>query len=390
MSQDGVSKNIRGIDSSLSFLQSLGFPRARILNPLSHFDFLRRGMRMMVVGPMGSGKTEYSSRIWRDSLITLEKSSVVQERCTNGGADSRRVFFVRFSLDASRFAEYPEDAIPYRGGFVRCGSSIAQRSNSFGVEKLVEEHPSVGTWILDEASFYDERLSYVVHNLSEFRGLNFIFPTLILNFRKDIFNSTARFLLDSATDVLPLTAYCEHPDCIENSFYTYRYYLVDRQECPALYFDPLIIIGGDKQREGWDTPNYSTRCSRHHYLPGKEYTFLTLKPLGEEASRGDSRPLRDELYNMKTNLKATQLYRHMVQQYVESPTPEPFNMNALKVPFIAEKALIYLFAEQNLVSEVQMKKLTAELSLEKGYMTRILSDNRRNVDLEQKELTFSL
>ena len=52
-------------------------------------------------------------------------------------------------------------------------------------------------------------------------------------------------------------------------------------ECPALYFDPLIIIGGDTTKENGREPNYCTRCDDHHYLPGKEYSYFTLKPLGE-------------------------------------------------------------------------------------------------------------
>ena len=155
---------------------------------------------------------------------------------------------------------------------------------------MLAAHPEVGTWIIDEAAFYEERLAYVVQRETEARGLIFIFPTLILNFRREIFNATARILLETATDVFPLTAYCEHPDCLADSFYTYRYYLVEGRECPALYFDPLIIIGGDRRKEDPREPNYCTRCDRHHYLPGKEYTFLVLKPLGRAGLEGDLRP----------------------------------------------------------------------------------------------------
>lgn len=45
-------------------------------------------------------------------------------------------------------------------------------------------------------------------------------------------------MLDIATDVIPLTAYCEHQDCMKDGFYTYRYYTVEGKECPALFFDP--------------------------------------------------------------------------------------------------------------------------------------------------------
>ena len=37
----------------------------------------------------------------------------------------------------------------------------------------------------------EERLAYVVANDSQARGTVFIFPTLILNFRRELFNATA-------------------------------------------------------------------------------------------------------------------------------------------------------------------------------------------------------
>ena len=379
---------IRHDPETLSFLKSLGFPQVTVHHSFTHFDFTKATRRMLVIGPMGSGKTEYSARVWRDSRVTMAKSEKVAAITTTAGADRRRVFFIRSLLDANRFSEYPEDSLAYRGGFERLGECIACIRDSFELELVVESHPDFGTWIIDEASFYDERMAYVIRNLSERRGLNFIFPTLILNFRKDIFNPTAQFILESCTDVFPLTAYCEHEDCILDSFYTYRYYTINGKECPALYFDPLIVIGGDTKKENSVEPNYCTRCDAHHYLPGKEYTFLILKPLGEDASQGNLAALRNELYSIKNELESSRLFIHLEEKYMQGPRQEPINMNALNVPLIAEKALIYLFAEQNLVTEEQMKSLTRDLALDTDYMSRTLSDNRRPVDFKQIEFSF--
>ena len=63
-------------------------------------------------------------------------------------------------------------------------------------------------------------------------------------------------------------------------------------------------------------------------------------------------------------------------------------MNSLLVPYIAEKALIYLYSEQNLVTEEQMKTLAADLELDRSYMADTLADNRRPVDMEQIEFSF--
>ncbi len=370
------------------FLKSLGSSSIRVHHSFNHFDFSKPAGRMLVIGPMGSGKTEYSARIWRDSNVILKKSDSIALRTTTGTADRRKVFFIRSLLDAERFPEYPEDALAYRGGYERCGDNIAFIRDSFELERIINMNPTIGTWIIDEATFYDERLAYVIRNFSEKAGLNFILPTLILNFRKDIFNATAQFILELSTDVFPLTAYCEHPDCIEDSYYTYRYYRIHGEECPALYFDPLIVIGGDKEKDNPMEPNYCTRCDIHHYLPAKDYTYLTLKPFGEKASHGDIKPLRNELKTIKYDIERSELYSQLHSSHIAGDKPEPIIMNALKVHCIAEKALIFLFAEQNLLTEEQVRRLIDELSLDREYISRTLSDNRRPIDLEQYSLNF--
>ena len=359
-------------------MKSLGFPELAVHHSFNHFDFVRPSRRILVIGPMGSGKTEYSSRVWRDSRVALKKSARLMEMTTDSGADRRQVYFIRSLLDSRRFPDYPDDALAYRGGFIRCGDRIACIQDSFELEKVISENPDAGTWIIDEASFYDERLVYVIRNESEARGLVFIFPTLILNFRKDIFNPTARLLLENATDVFPLTAYCEHSDCIEDSFYTYRYYRINGKECPALYFDPLIVVGGDSEKSDPTEPNYCTRCDAHHHLPGKEYTYFTLKPLGEQASKGDLSPLSAEIGRLHDDIEKSALFSLFAGKFADSPDGE-VNMNALSVPCIAEKALIYLFAEVNLMTEEQLRSVAGEISLDKVYLEKTLADNRRPV-----------
>ena len=361
-------------DDTADFLKSLGFPTVNIHHAFNHFDFSRPSRRILVIGPMGSGKTEYSSRVWRDSRIVLKKSSNIAETTRTGTADRRHVFFIRSALDKQRFPDYPADALAYRGGYERCGENIAEIKDSFGLEEVIGDNPEVGTWIIDEASFYDERLAYVVRRESERRGLIFIFPTLILNFRRSIFNPTASMLLEVATDVFPLTAYCEHDECIRDSFYTYRYYMVDGEECPALYFDPLIIVGGDAEKQSPTEPNYCTRCDEHHYLPGKEYTYLELKPLGVEASYGHTEALEQELRALHENLPESRLHASFHALYGPNQTT---HLNALRVPRIAEKALVFLFAEQNLLTEEQVRNLAAGLDLDIEYLGTRLADNHR-------------
>jgi thymidine kinase len=366
---------------SAHFLRNLGFPLVQVHHSFNHFDFRKAGRRILVIGPMGSGKTEFSARMWRDSLVALRKAGSARESTCSGQADRREIFVVRSSLDSARFPDYPSDALAYRGGYERCGDRIGQARDSFGLEALLAERPTVGTWIVDEAAFYDERIAYLMKDEAEKRGLVFVCPTLVLNFRREIFNQTARLLLETATDVFPLTAYCEHPDCLDDSLYTYRYYTVDGVECPALYFDPLIIIGGDRTKEDGREPNYCTRCDRHHYLPGKEYAYFTLKPMGESAARGDLKPLLAELNAVAGRDPASRLEASLRSRHLEVADPCPEQMNALKVPCIAERALAYLYAEQNLLSSEQLRSIVASLGLDRDYLMRRLSDNRRPLEL---------
>ena len=367
---------IENSEQTRSFLKGLGFPNLEIHHAINHFDFTKTDRRTLIIGPMGSGKTEYSSRIYRDSLVALRKSAKVKELTTSGQVDMRNVFYVRSKIDDKRFKEYPAKTMAYRGGYVELGGNIASISDSFELEKVLLDNPTMGTWIVDEVEFFDERIAYVIARRAKQDRLNFIFPMLILNFRKDIFNRTARLIMEESTDVIPLTAYCEHTDCIADSYYTYRYYTMDGKECPALYFDPLIIVGGDKPSEDPKTPNYSTRCDHHHYLPGKEYTFMILKPLGEKAYAGNLDPLQKELDLLKNDIERSKLYSHFIEKYINLKDAKPIMMNALKVNCIAEKALIYLFSEENIISVDQMKYLVREIGGDVAYMNERLVENR--------------
>ena len=372
-------------EESEDFLKSLGFPTITVHDTFTHFDFLSPGRRVLLIGPMGSGKTEFAARVWRDAAIAQKKSDKVKAMTSTGNLDRRKVFFIRSEIDSSRFEDYPDDALCYRSGYVRCGDNIAKIRDSFGLEEVLKDNPEVGTYIIDEASFFDERLAYVVRNYSLEKGCMFIFPTLILNFRRDIFNSTARLMLDIATDVIPLTAYCEHPDCMSSAFYTYRYYQIDDRECPALYFDPLIVVGGDKIKNSSLEPNYAARCERHHFLPGKEYTFFTLKPLGEEAGRGNAEPLIKELQALNERPETSALYDNLIKRYGDSDDSDIY-MNSILPGHIAEKALSYLFCEQNLIGEALLVKIVSDLSLDTEYLEKVLQENRHPVSFSQPYL----
>jgi thymidine kinase len=194
---------IEKTEQTRSFMKSLGFPDLRIHQSINHFDFTKTNRRTLIIGPMGSGKTEFSARIYRDSQVAMKKSEKVRDVTTSGMVDRRNVFYIRSTIDDKRFEEYPSNAIAYRGGYVAPGNNIATIGDSFDLEGVLENNPTVGTWIIDEAEFFDERIAYVIAQHAKQRSLNFIFPMLILNFRKDLFNRTARLIMEESTDVFP-------------------------------------------------------------------------------------------------------------------------------------------------------------------------------------------
>lgn len=88
---------VKNNPETISFLKSLGFPSVRVHHSFNHFDFSRPDRRILVIGPMGSGKTEYSARVWRDAQVALTKSETIARETSTDGADRRKVFlFVRY------------------------------------------------------------------------------------------------------------------------------------------------------------------------------------------------------------------------------------------------------------------------------------------------------
>ena len=138
-------------------------------------------------------------------------------------------------------------------------------------------------------------------------------------------------------------------------------------------------------KEGGDEPNYAARCDKHHYLPGKEYTFFTLKPLGLDAGKGNVEPLMKELYALKNDIKSSLLCESLTTRYNGDPNYETY-LNSLLPSRIAEKALCFLFSEQNLISEVLLRRIVEDLQLDKKYLEKTLQENRRPVSFEEQYL----
>jgi len=96
--------------------------------------------------------------------------------------------------------------------------------------------------------------------------------------------------------------------------------------------------------------------------------------------RGNISPLFAELAAFQGKIEESRLYSSILGRCSEGIEREML-MNSLKVPLIAERALIYLYAEQNLLSEEQMRFFIQKLDLDRDYLSKRLADNRRPLAL---------
>ena len=110
------------------------------------------------------------------------------------------------------------------------------------------------------------------------------------------------------------------------------------------------------------------------------YEVIT-KPLGQRASVGELAPLETELRAISTDLEKSELYRSLKAKHFDTANPSHAHMNALKVPCIAERIVVYLFAEQNLLSAEQTRGLVERLGLNREYLFRRLRDNKRPLEI---------
>jgi len=76
------------------------------------------------------------------------------------------------------------------------------------------------------------------------------------------------------------------------------------------------------------------------------------------------------------------LYQNFCERY-KGKQDEQIFFNALKPQNIAEKALIFLFCEQNLVPEELLLRLVSKLDLDTTYLSKVLADNKRPVSFAQ-------
>jgi thymidine kinase len=69
------------------------------------------------------------------------------------------------------------------------------------------------------------------------------------------------------------------------------------------------------------------------------------------------------------------------QGAAQGARPCPEMLHSLRLPCLAERALVYLYAEQNLLSAEQLRRAALDLRLDRDYLMRRLADNRRPLDL---------
>lgn len=96
-------------------------------------------------------------------------------------------------------------------------------------------------------------------------------------------------------------------------------------------------------------------------------------------------PLEKELESLQGDMKHSILFRSLEKQYGKLQDGQVY-LNSVLPSHIAEKALAYLFCEQNIIAEDLMRRIVMDLSLDTNYLSKVFSDNRRPVSFEQMML----
>ena len=88
---------------------------------------------------------------------------------------------------------------------------------------------------------------------------------------------------------------------------------------------------------------------------------------------------------LRGDIKSSILYENLMKSYADKENGEIY-LDSLRPGLVAEKALMYLYAEQNIISEQLLQKLVFDLELNIPYLEKTLRDNRRPVSFEQPYL----
>ena len=335
------------MDNYNKVFKSMGINSLSNLHYQEHFNFLKEKRIILIIGAMGSGKTQYAASIYKDSKVLKNKNSTIKAEFSYKDYDRRNVFYVKNYLDSARFNTNKKNSLNYRGGSEDLEENrLKTVKEARDFKAIFKNNRDCGTFIIDEPGFYDERVVYYMLEEFKKRAGVFIFPTLILNFRREIFNKTVELLLEHASEVILLDAYCKNKNCTNNAFYSYRYYKINGEEAPALYFDPTIIVGGIANKVDAIMPGYDTRCEKHHHTPGKKYTYFKLKPL----LKYDREGFYKEMEAIKNNIEKSKLYNMFLETYEQNKNRDLF-FNSLKLPYIAEKIISFSYIEMNLLNE---------------------------------------
>jgi len=332
------------------------YVKSRKYSIIKPFNFLEGNKIISIIGSMGTGKTEYCAKIYKDSL-TLRDKKITTENFIFKGYDKTRVFYLKNINDVDRF-KYPNNSISFRNNYVEIDKEdFAIVSKYKEIENIFKNNFIHGTFIIDETCFYDEKLISIIKKEAKKRQGIIICSSINLNFRREVFNNTMKLLLKNTDETILLETYCNYKNCISNASYSYRYYKIEDNFAPALYFDPLVII--DKGSEIF----YSSVCKDHHILPAKEYSHNQLLDILK------NKQLSQELYHIKNNIKNSILFKSIEKKYLSLKDKELI-FNSMNIKYLSERILNYLFFELNLINEEFFIKIVKDLDLNEEFFIK--------------------
>ena len=92
-----------------------------------------------------------------------------------------------------------------------------------------------------------------------------------------------------------------------------------------------------------------------------------------------------ELEALHEKPESSRLYENLMHSYGDDKEGERY-LSSIRPGHIAEKAIAYLFCEQNMIGESLLVRVATDLSLDTDYLEKVLYENRHPVSFSQHYL----
>lgn len=197
-----------------------------------------------IVGPMYSSKTE-------SLLEEIDKLKWLKSKHPKDDSYDFDIFksYIDTRYKKDEITSHNQRSEPCR--VIRNGEEL---------EDILKDEPFKKNIVIDEAQFIPG-ISDVIKKYYS-KGYSFIISALKRDYKGEPFNKDIGRILCLADDIINRTGFCSYPGCSNIATETQRFINIDGERLASSYDEPQIQQGAQEA--------YTTRCSEHHIVRGKE------------------------------------------------------------------------------------------------------------------------